>query len=83
MSFGCVWVWVEMIVVVEEADEVELWLDIMQVFNAGDPKTVKTLRADASEIRAIMSASRRTVLSRMREKRKKREAQRESRNTKS
>jgi four helix bundle protein len=55
-------------VVVEEADEAELWLDILLVFQTGDRRVVGDLRREASELRAIMSASRSTVLRRLKEK---------------
>ncbi len=55
-------------VVVEEADEAELWLDILQVFATGHPMTVQELRQEAGELRAIMAASRTTVLSRLKKR---------------
>jgi four helix bundle protein len=48
-------------VVIEEADESELWLDILETRRHGPPETVKRLRQEASELRAIFIASRRTA----------------------
>jgi four helix bundle protein len=48
-------------VVIEEADESELWLDILEARRHGPPETVKRLRQEATELRAIFIASRRTA----------------------
>jgi four helix bundle protein len=48
-------------VVIEEADECELWLDYMQARQYGPPNEVARLRREANELRAIFSASRTTA----------------------
>ncbi len=65
-------------IVVEEADESELWLDVLLVFGAGDRAKVAALRREAIEIRAIMSASRSTVLRRLRAKKEQKKKTRQS-----
>ena len=57
-------------VVVEEADESELWLDYLQVRKRGPINVVSDLRSEASELRAIFARSRSTTLKRIRELRK-------------
>ena len=52
-------------VVIEEADESELWLDILETRRHGPPDTVKRLRQEASELRAIFIASRRTAAAKL------------------
>jgi hypothetical protein len=52
-------------VVVEEADESELWLDYLQVRKRGPDRVVSSLRAEATELRAIFARSRSTVLKRL------------------
>jgi four helix bundle protein len=52
-------------VVIEEADESELWLDILETRHHGPPETVKRLRREASELRAIFIASRRTAAAKL------------------
>src|SRR5262245_60672922 len=51
--------------VVEESDESEFWLDVLQVFERGDVKTVARLRQEATELRAIMASARSTTLERI------------------
>src|SRR6185436_19194929 len=50
-------------VVIEEADESELWLDVLKVNQRGATAEVLRLMAEASELTAIMAASRATTLS--------------------
>ena len=50
-------------VVIEEADESELWLDVLKVNQRGAAGEVQRLMAEASELTAIMAASRSTTLS--------------------
>ena len=58
-----------MAVVVEEADESELWLDVLEVKKRGPAKVVTMLRAEAVELRAIFSASRTTAAANIRRRR--------------
>jgi four helix bundle protein len=53
-------------VVVEEADEAELWLDVIETRKVGPQDQVGRLRRESQELRAIFAASRRTVLDRLR-----------------
>jgi len=53
-------------VVVEEADECELWLDILEAKRQGDSRVVGRLRGEAIELRAIFVASRKTALAGLR-----------------
>jgi four helix bundle protein len=46
----------------EEADEAELWLDILDTVGLGPKPKVKRLRGEAVELRAIFSRSRSTAL---------------------
>jgi len=48
-------------IVIEEADESELWLDVLEVRREGPVDAVRRLRREASELRAIFSASRTTA----------------------
>jgi four helix bundle protein len=48
-------------IVIEEADESELWLDVLETRRYGSVDLVRRLRTEASELRAIFSASRRTA----------------------
>jgi four helix bundle protein len=57
-------------VVVEEADEAELWLDVLETRQFGPQEAVRTLRRESQELRAIFVASRRTVLKRIKKRRK-------------
>ena len=52
-------------IVVEECDEAELWLDLVEVMSLGDHQRALDLRAEATELVAVMSASRRTALQRL------------------
>jgi len=52
-------------VVVEEADESDLWLDYLQVRKRGPDRVVSSLRGEAIELRAIFARSRSTVLKRL------------------
>lgn len=52
-------------VVIEEADESELWLDVLNVNQRGATVEVERLMAEASELTAIMAASRSTTLTRL------------------
>jgi four helix bundle protein len=56
-------------VVIEEADESELWLDFLETRRYGPADTVHRLRREASELRAIFSASRTTAARRLRARR--------------
>jgi four helix bundle protein len=49
-------------VVIEEADESELWLDVLETKKCGPSNAVSQLRAEARELRAIFVASRGTAL---------------------
>ena len=49
-------------VVVEEADESELWLDVLETLEHGPLDRVVALRAEAVELRAIFVASRQTAI---------------------
>ena len=51
-------------IVVEEADESELWLDVLATRQYGPPDLVARLRGEAMELRAIFATSRATVVSR-------------------
>ena len=48
-------------VVEEEADESELWLDLIAAHGLLQPKVVAPLREEADQLTAIMVASRRTL----------------------
>jgi len=52
-------------VVVEETDESELWLDILEAKHHGPAETVRSLRKEASELRAVFAASRRTAAAKL------------------
>ena len=52
-------------VVVEEADEAEFWIDILLTERCGPAAQLQALGAEAVELRAIFSASRKTVLERL------------------
>jgi len=56
-------------VVIEEADECELWLDFLETRRCGLPTTVSRLRKEATELRAIFVASRATAAERLRKPR--------------
>jgi len=51
-------------VVIEEADESELWLDVLETKGHGPLATVSRLRQEATELRAIFAACRRTAIRR-------------------
>ena len=51
-------------VVIEEADESELWLDVLETFEHSPLNRVVSLRAEATELRAIFVASRQTAIER-------------------
>jgi four helix bundle protein len=57
-------------IVVEEADESEFWLSVLLHQKFGPPQRTSTLRTEAAELRAIFSASRRTVLDRLKRRTK-------------
>jgi four helix bundle protein len=57
-------------VVVEEADESEFWLDVLREFAYGPQPDVASLHQESVELRAIFSASRTTVLARLKNRRK-------------
>ena len=59
-------------IVVEEADESELWLDYLETKKRGPAQTVADLRQEAIELRAIFSSSRTTTLNRIRDRRRRR-----------
>jgi len=54
--------------VIEEADESELWLDVLEAKKCGPQQSVSRLRGEARELRAIFAASRRTALERIRKR---------------
>ena len=54
--------------VIEEADESELWLDVLETKKCGPGDAVIRLRGEARELRAIFAASRRTALKRARKR---------------
>jgi four helix bundle protein len=58
--------------VVEEADESELWLDLLMVRKYGALRVMSQLRGEAIELRAIFAKSRATTLRRIRERRRRR-----------
>ena len=64
-------------VVVEEADESEFWLDALRELNYGPSADVGRLHQESVELRAIFSASRTTVLTRMKESKKAKRGQRD------
>jgi four helix bundle protein len=49
-------------VCIEEADEAELWLDIIETNGIGPIENVRQLRSEATQLRAIFARSRTTVL---------------------
>jgi hypothetical protein len=49
-------------IVVEEADESELWMDFLETLRFGPQDVVRRLRREAEELRSIFSASRRTAI---------------------
>ncbi len=49
-------------VVLEEADESEFWLDVLDSRRTANANAVKRLRQEATELRAILAASRRTAI---------------------
>ena len=55
-------------VVIEEADESELWLDVLETKRQGAPEAVKRLRREAAELRAIFGKSRSTAIKRRKAK---------------
>jgi four helix bundle protein len=58
-------------IVVEETDEAEFWLDVITTKRPGAPGAAHRLHAESKQLRAVFSASRRTVLSNLsRSKRK-------------
>jgi four helix bundle protein len=63
-------------IVVEEADESELWLDVLQVFGCGEAEAVARQRAEAVELRAIFARSRSTALDNLAKQREARRRQR-------
>jgi len=54
----------------EEADESELWLDVLQVYRRGSANVVARLRQESCELRAIAASSRATSLERLRRERR-------------
>jgi four helix bundle protein len=56
-------------VVVEEADESELWLDVLETKRHGPLDRVASLRQEAIELRAIFVTARRTSIERARQDR--------------
>jgi four helix bundle protein len=55
-------------VVIEEADESELWLDVLETRRFGPLELVIRLRREARELRAIFVTSRRTAIKRRRKR---------------
>ena len=52
-------------IVIEEADESELWLDVLETKRLGPAEKVKRLRQESFELCAIFVASRRTAASKL------------------
>jgi len=59
-------------VVVEEADESELWLDVLETLEYRPAERIRSLRNEASQIVAIMAKSRSTTLENLRRRSRKR-----------
>ena len=57
-------------VVIEEADESDFWLEFLWRIEAVQPAAVKALSAEANELVAIFTASKKTVSARMKRNRK-------------
>ena len=64
-------------VVIEEADESELWLDFLETRRYGQLASVKRLRNEAVELRSIFMASRRTAAAKLKRRSDKPAAKRE------
>jgi four helix bundle protein len=56
-------------VVIEEADESELWMDFLETLRFGPQEIVRRLRREAEELRSIFSASRRTAAAKSKQQR--------------
>ena len=65
-------------VCVEEVDEAELWLDIIETSGLGPIDTVRQLRGEATQLRAIFARSRTTVLENAARKKKEQSTERRS-----
>jgi four helix bundle protein len=61
-------------IVVEEADESELWLDVLETRHHSPLRQIVSLRHEATELRAIFVASRRTAIKRARRKKQRNNA---------
>lgn len=57
-------------IVVEEADESELWLDVVEARRLGPEDRVRELRSEAVELRAVMSRSRASARERVQRERR-------------
>jgi len=55
-------------VVIEEADEAELWMDVLQHRTCGPQKKLATLRGEAGELVSIFARSRATAIANARRK---------------
>ena len=53
----------------EEADESEFWLDVLEEFRKRPEATIRELRREAAELRAIFASSRATTLEGMKRRR--------------
>ena len=62
-------------VALEEADESELWLDILEVLGRQPAKIIKLLRQEAIELRAIFSSAHATTMRRLKAERERRKVQ--------
>ncbi|HXT70657.1 MAG TPA: four helix bundle protein [Vicinamibacterales bacterium] len=72
----------KLLIVVEEADESELWLDVLEAKKGGPLDLVRALRREAQELRAIFVASRRTVLENIKRRRREKVQRRTNSRTK-
>ena len=61
---------------VEEADEAELWLDTLEALKMGRLGTIRALRSEAAQLRAIFAKSRSTTLKNAARKKRDKEAAR-------
>lgn len=61
----------KLLIVVEEADESEFWLDVLETRQFGPQEVIRPLRRESQELRAIFAASRRTVFERIKRRKRK------------
>ena len=60
----------KLLIVVEEADESEFWLDVLETRKVGPLEAVRPLRRESQELRAIFAASRCTVLEKIKSRKR-------------